>query len=127
MKLSIIVPVYNVEKYLRDCLDSLLDQDISKEIYEIVCVDDGSPDNCGGICDQYAIKDNRIRVIHKKNEGVSVARNTALEVAVGDFIMFVDSDDEIEPNCIEKLLKKQNENDFDLIISANAKDLDSLI
>lgn len=90
-KVSIIIPVYNVEKYLCRCLDSIINQSL-KDI-EIILVDDGSQDNCGKICDDYASTDNRIRVIHKKNAGVSSARNSGLEIASGEYIGFVDADD----------------------------------
>ena len=93
-KVSIIVPVYKVEKYLRKCIDSIINQTL-KDI-EIILVDDGSPDNCGKICDEYAAKDTRIKVIHKENGGLSSARNAGMEVAEGEYIGFVDSDDWIE-------------------------------
>lgn len=90
-KLSIIVPVYNVEKYLDKCVQSLISQTL-KEI-EIILVDDGSPDRCPQMCDDYAEKDSRIKVIHKINEGVSIARNAGLKIVSGEYYMFVDSDD----------------------------------
>ena len=108
-KVSVIIPVYKVEPWLRECMDSVINQTL-KEI-EIICVDDGSPDNCGKILDEYASKDNRITVIHQKNQGVSVARNTGLELAHGEYITFVDSDDYIELDTYEKtyqLAKKDN-------------------
>lgn len=96
---SVIIPVYKVpEEYLRRCIESVIGQTL-KEI-EIILVDDGSPDNCGAICDEYALKDSRIRVFHKGNGGVSSARNLGLDKAIGKFIMFVDSDDWIENNSI---------------------------
>ncbi len=91
MRLSVIVPVYKVEKYIHRCIDSILAQTFAD--FELLLVDDGSPDNCGNICDTYAEKDNRVRVIHKVNGGVSAARNSALDVAKGDYIAFCDSDD----------------------------------
>lgn len=91
--LTIIVPIYNVEKYLSMCIDSILQQTFTD--FELILVDDGSPDNCGRICDEYGRKDARIIVIHKKNGGVSSARNRALDIAKGDYITFVDSDDRI--------------------------------
>ena len=97
-KVSIIVPVYKVEKYLRKCIDSIINQTL-KDI-EIILVDDGSPDNCGKICDEYAAKDTRIKVIHKENGGLSSARNAGMEVAEGEYIGFVDSDDWIESDLI---------------------------
>lgn len=97
--ISIIVPVYNVEKYLERCIESIVNQTY-KDI-EIILVDDGSPDNCSVICDRYAEKDNRIKVIHKQNGGLINARKSGLEIAQGDYIGFVDSDDWIEPEMYE--------------------------
>ena len=91
--LSIIVPVYNVEKYLARCIDSILAQTFTD--FELILVDDGSTDNSGEICDEYAGKDPRIIVIHKENGGVSSARNHGLDIARGEYITFVDSDDQI--------------------------------
>lgn len=88
---SIIVPVYKVEKYLNQCVDSLLNQTYKN--FEVILVDDGSPDNCPAICDEYALKDNRIKVIHKKNGGLSDARNEGVKNASGRYLLFVDSDD----------------------------------
>ncbi len=99
--ISVIVPVYNVENYLSKCIDSILAQTYTN--LEIILVDDGSPDNCGKICDEYAKKDSRIKVIHQENGGLSAARNAGLDTATGDYIGFVDSDDYIEPdmyNCL---------------------------
>ena len=90
-KISCIVPVYNVEKYLRRCVDSILNQTFTD--FELILVDDGSPDNSPAICYEYAVKDSRIKVIHKVNGGVSSARNVGLDVAKGEWICFVDSDD----------------------------------
>lgn len=89
--ISVIVPVYKVEPYLRKCVDSILDQ--TYQNLEVILVDDGSPDNCGAICDDYAAQDCRVKVIHKKNGGQSSARNAGLEIASGEYISFVDSDD----------------------------------
>ncbi|HCI64916.1 MAG TPA: glycosyl transferase, partial [Clostridiales bacterium] len=100
--ISVIVPVYRVEAFLPRCLDSIRGQTYKN--LEIILVDDGSPDNCGKICDEYAEMDSRIRVIHKKNGGLSSARNAGLDVAVGDYIGFVDSDDWIAPEMYETLL-----------------------
>ena len=99
---SVIVPVYGTESYLRSCIDSICNQ--SYKNLQIVLVDDESPDNCPVICDEYAKKDSRITVIHQKNTGVSGARNTGIRNAKGDYIMFVDSDDELTPNGVEILL-----------------------
>ena len=94
-KISVIVPVYNVETYLARCVDSILNQSYAN--LEVILVDDGSKDASGSICEKYAEKDNRIRVIHKENGGLSSARNAGLDVACGEYITFVDSDDWIEP------------------------------
>ncbi len=100
--ISVIVPVYKVEPYLRRCIDSILAQTYTN--FEIILVDDGSPDTCGAICDEYAVKDKRIKVIHQENRGLSGARNTGLEVAGGEFISFIDSDDAVDPRFLELLL-----------------------
>lgn len=99
--ISVIVPVYKVEQYLCRCVDSLLAQTYTN--IEIILVDDGSPDRCGEICDDYACTDARIRVIHKENGGLSSARNAGIDVARGDYIGFVDSDDWVDSNSYEKL------------------------
>ena len=99
--LSIIVPVYNVEKYLDQCMISLLKQTLTN--IEIILVDDGSPDNCGIICDKYAETDSRIKVIHKKNGGLSDARNAGLDIATGQYICFIDSDDYIEKDMLKDM------------------------
>lgn len=101
MKLSLIIPVYNVEKYLEECLDSVIMQIIVD--MEIILIDDGSKDNSGKICDKYAEKYNFIKVVHKKNEGVSVARNTGIKMAQGNYIFFLDSDDMLAPNILKKI------------------------
>ena len=90
-EISIIVPVYNVEKYLKRCIDSILNQSFTD--FELILVDDGSTDNSGEIIDEYAIKDERIKVIHKENGGLSSARNVGIEYSKGNYIAFVDSDD----------------------------------
>ena len=100
--ISVIVPVYNVEKYLKKCVDSIINQTYKN--LEIILVDDGSPDNCGAICDEYAAKDSRVKVIHKSNGGLSDARNAGMKVAAGDYFAFVDSDDWIEHKMFERLL-----------------------
>lgn len=99
--ISVIIPIYKVEQYLSRCVDSVLAQTYEK--LEIFLVDDGSPDNCGKICDEYAAKDSRIRVIHKKNGGLSDARNVALDICTGEYISFVDSDDYVSADFIETL------------------------
>lgn len=100
-KVSVIVPVYNVEDYLEKCVDSIINQPFSD--MEIILVDDGSPDNCGKICDNFAEKDSRVKVIHKENGGISDARNVGVEAANGEYICFIDSDDFMEPNLLDKL------------------------
>ncbi|HFU5892253.1 TPA: glycosyltransferase family 2 protein, partial [Enterococcus faecium] len=90
-EISIIVPIYNVEQYLRKCVDSILAQTFTD--FEVILVDDGSPDNSGAICDEYAKLDSRVRVIHKENGGLSDARNAGIEIAKGKYLGFVDSDD----------------------------------
>ena len=100
-KISIIVPVYNVENFLNECVESLRNQTYSN--IEIILVDDGSPDNCPCMCDEYAKIDSRIKVIHQSNGGVSVARNAGIEAATGEYIAFVDSDDFVEINYLEVL------------------------
>ncbi len=100
--ISVIVPVYKVENYLRQAVESILQQTYRN--LEILLVDDGSPDSCGNICDQYAKTDPRVKVFHKENGGISAARNFALDRARGDWISFVDSDDWIDPEMIEALL-----------------------
>ena len=102
-KISVIIPVYNVEPYIRQCLDSVVNQTYRN--LEIIIIDDGSPDNCGKICDEYASVDKRIIVIHKSNEGLSAARNQGINMATGEWLAFVDSDDWIELDYYEKLIK----------------------
>ncbi len=111
-RLSIIIPVYKVEPYLRKCIDSVLAQSYAN--LEIILVDDGSPDGCSVICDEYSYRDNRVKVIHQSNAGVSMARNDGLFLATGDFIGFVDSDDWIEPDMYEYLMKLIVENQSDI-------------
>jgi len=113
---SVIVPVYKVEKYLHRCLDSILAQ--SYKNLEIILVDDGSPDNSGAICDEYAQKDSRIKVIHKQNGGLSSARNAGLEIATGSYISFVDSDDWLDFKFIETLRNAMIETDVDMTACA---------
>ncbi|MEY8255893.1 glycosyltransferase family 2 protein [Clostridium perfringens] len=99
--ISVVIPVYKVEKYLKRCIDSVINQTYEK--LEIILIDDGSPDNCGNICDYYSKIDDRIIVHHQKNSGVSGARNKGIELAQGDYIGFVDPDDYIEPKLFEEL------------------------
>ena len=99
--ISVIVPVYKVEKYLNQCIESVVAQ--SYRNLEIILVDDGSPDRCPEICDMWVKKDARVRVIHKKNGGVSDARNVGLDESRGEYVLFVDSDDLIAPELVEEL------------------------
>ena len=112
-KVSIIVPVYKAEKYLHQCIDSILYQTFSD--WECILVDDGSPDRSGAICDEYAQKDDRIRVIHKENGGVSSARNVALEKIAGKWLTFVDSDDCLYPNALQRWVEVAEQNNLDMI------------
>ena len=108
-KISVIVPVFNAEMFLDKCINSIIDQTYKN--LEIILIDDGSKDNSLVLCNEYAYKDNRIKVIHKENGGVSSARNTGLDNCVGDLVAFVDSDDYLEPNtyekCVDLFAKKQ--------------------
>lgn len=115
---SIIVPVYktNIE-YLKKCIESLINQTLKK--IEIILVEDGSPDDCGKICDAYQKKDKRIIVIHQKNQGVSVARNNGMSIAKGKWIAFVDGDDWTECNMIERLYEKSKKGAYDIIMCSN--------
>ena len=112
-KISIIVPVYKVEQYLPKCIDSILAQTFQN--WELLLIDDGSPDNSGNICDEYAHKDSRIRVFHKKNGGVSSARNLGLDYAEGDYVMFVDSDDWISNDCLQVCLDEIKKDKLDAL------------
>lgn len=122
-KISVIVPIYNVEKYLNRCVDSILVQTFTD--FELILVDDGSPDNCGKICDEYAAKDSRIHVIHKKNGGLSDARNAGIDWAFAssdcEWISFVDSDDWIHPQYLEILYRAATEHQVDVSICAFQK------
>ena len=116
-KVSIIVPVYNTEKYLRPCLDSIMAQTFTE--FEAVLVDDGSTDDSGHICEEYAAKDKRFVVVHKKNEGVAKARITAFEHSKGELITFIDSDDYVSPEYVEKLSEPIIRKDVDLVSCNN--------
>ena len=108
LKYSVIVPVYNTEKYLDRCISSIVSQ--SFEDYELILVDDGSQDGCPGICDNWAQKNEHITVIHQENGGLPVARNSGLDVAIGDYVLFVDSDDYVTEDYFEKF-ERQYSND----------------
>nr|WP_205006131.1 glycosyltransferase family 2 protein [Sporolactobacillus spathodeae] len=112
--ISVIVPIYKVEKYLSKCVDSILNQ--TYENLEIILINDGSPDNCGKMIDEYLVKDNRIKTIHKKNGGLSDARNAGLDVCQGKYVTCIDSDDYIEPDYIHYLYDLLKENDAALSI-----------
>lgn len=113
-KVSIIVPVYKAEAYLHRCIDSLLNQTFQD--YEILLIDDGSPDRSGKICDEYAKKDCRVRVFHKENSGVSSARQCGIDNALGEYTIHADPDDWVEPNMLEELYAKAKEKDADMVI-----------
>lgn len=115
MKLSIIVPVYNVEAFLNKCVDSLLDQDLSREDYEIVLVNDGSTDSSGALCDTLAAEHGNIRVIHQRNRGLSGARNAGIPGASGTYVMFVDSDDFLCPNVLGTLVGLMESKELDIL------------
>lgn len=131
MKLvSIIVAIYNVEKYLKNCLDSIIYQSYKK--IEIILVDDGSTDACGLICDEYALKDSRIKVIHKQNQGLGMARNSGLDVATGEYVLFVDSDDWLDKSMVQIMLDAATENSSDFVVCGfnqvnNSKDSEKKI
>ena len=122
--ISIIVPVYNVEKYLERCINSLISQTYNN--IEILLIDDGSTDKSGKIIDEMCLKDDRLKVFHKKNGGVSSARNYGLKKSNGKFVTFVDSDDYVDKDYIKVLAKYQSEGDYDIVIS-NAIDFNECI
>lgn len=119
-KVSVVVPIYNVEPYLERCIQSLLNQSL-KDI-EIILVDDGSPDRSPKMCDEYAQKDSRIKVIHKRNAGLGYARNSGLEIATGEYVAFIDSDDYIAPNMYEKLYNTAKKNNNDILFCGFKKE-----
>ncbi len=112
-KLSVIVPVYKVEPYIHKCVDSILGQTYTN--LEVILVDDGSPDNCGKICDEYAAKDKRVKVIHKKNGGLSDARNAGIDISTGDIVGFIDSDDYIEARMYQEMIDYMEHNNLDIV------------
>lgn len=111
--ISVIVPIYNVEKQLNKCVDSIINQ--TYKTLEIILVDDGSLDKCPQICDEYAKKDSRIKTIHKKNGGLSDARNAGFNIATGDYVVFIDSDDWIELQALESMLETAQKYDADIV------------
>ena len=112
-KISVIIPVYNVEKYLRECLDSVVNQTFRN--LEILCINDGSTDGSPAILDEYARKDDRIRIINQENRGLAGARNTGLKYFTGEYLIFLDSDDYWELETCEKLLKKAESTGADMV------------
>ena len=114
MFFSVIVPVYNVEKYLSECVDSILSQTFTN--FELILVNDGSKDGSGAICDAYAQKDGRVKVIHKENGGQSSARNCGVEVATGKYAIFIDSDDFFVTNTFFAELKDKLDDDTDVVV-----------
>lgn len=124
MQISIITPVYNAELYLPRCIDSILAQTITN--FELILVDDGSPDNCPAICDKYAAKDSRVKVIHQENRGQAVARNRALDIAQGEYIAFVDSDDYVHPRFLEILWENIQTSNAKVSICSHMKVSESL-
>ena len=119
MLVSIIIPVYKVEKYLPNCIESILRQTFKD--FELILVDDGSPDNCGEICEEYAQKDSRIKVVHQPNGGLSAARNSGIDIAKGDYLTFIDSDDFVFPHYLEILVKLCQENDADMSVCSSVR------
>ena len=113
-KVSIIVPIYKVEQYLDRCISSIFAQTFQD--YELILVDDGSPDNCGKMCDDYALKDKRVKVVHKENGGLADARNAGLDIATGEYILFCDSDDFV-PSWMVHHLHKAKQDSKDLWIT----------
>lgn len=122
-KVSVIIPIYKVEKYLSRCIESVVNQTL--EDIEIVLVDDGSPDSCPEICDNYAKKDSRIKVIHKKNEGLGYARNSGMSIATGEYIAFLDSDDYISRDMYEKVYSELKRTSADCCVTGYVVKKDS--
>lgn len=123
--ISIIVPIYNVERYLDKCIQSIINQTYSK--LEIILIDDGSPDDCPQLCDEWAKKDSRIKVVHKKNGGLSSARNSGLDIFTGKYVAFVDSDDWIDEKYIETLYKNLIKHNVDIsMVSYNRHETDNI-
>ena len=113
--ITVIVPAYKVESFLPICVESIINQTYKN--LEIILVDDGSPDRCGTICNEYALKDNRIRVLHKENGGLSSARNAGMKVMKGKFVTFIDSDDYVSPFYVEHLFNALRIDNADLAVS----------
>lgn len=121
-RVSVIVPIYRVEKYLKPCVDSIINQ--TYENLEIILVDDGSPDSCGKICDEYLEKDARIRVIHKENGGLSDARNAGVDIATGDYYYFVDSDDILPDHSVMTMYRLLQEHNAQMVIGGFERFMD---
>lgn len=122
IKFSVLVPVYNAEKYLRECIESILNQ--TYQNFELILVNDGSTDSSGNICDEYALLNDKIKVVHKENQGLVLARREAIRKATGDFVMFLDSDDCFRLDSLEIIEKSVNEQNCDLIIFNASKEKD---
>ena len=122
-KVSVIVPVYKAEMYLHRCVDSILAQTFTE--FEVLLIDDGSPDRSGEICDEYAKKDSRVRVFHKENGGVSSARQCGIDKAQGEYTIHADPDDWVEPNMLEELYAKAKEDEADMVMCDYYEDIDN--
>lgn len=125
MKLSIVVPCYNVKGYVEKCLTSLVHQDLNTTDYEILVIDDGSTDGTGAICDQFAEKYHQVKVVHQKNAGLSAARNSGLDIAQGDYVFLVDGDDFVAENCFKDLVSVAKSHDLDFLGFSTAEINDS--
>ena len=125
VEISVIVPIFRIEKYLSECIDSLLDQSFLD--FELILVDDGSPDSCPKICDNYAKKDARIKVIHKENGGLLSARKAGLKEAKGKYISYVDGDDWVDKFYLDTLFKLAEANDSDLVVTGHFREFDGKI
>lgn len=125
VEISVIVPIYKIEAYLPKCIDSLLNQSFSG--FELILVNDGSPDNCPKICNQYGAKDSRIRVVHKENGGLLSARKAGLKKAKGRYIAFVDGDDWVDKFYLDTLFKLAEANDADLVVTGHFREFDGKI
>ena len=112
---SIIVPIYNVEQYISKCIESILAQ--TYRDFELILVDDGSPDMCGTICDEYARTDSRVYVIHQENKGLSAARNAGISLAKGEYISFIDGDDYVEKDFFERIIRNRRLNPLEVLLS----------
>ncbi len=125
MLFSVIVPIYNIEKYLTRCIDSVLAQSFAD--YELILVDDGSPDNCGTICDEYAAKDKRIKVIHKENGGLVSARQAGIKEAVGDYVFHLDGDDAVLPDALESAYEIIKKHSPDIVSFSHKRCIDGVV